>query len=310
MPDTAPTGDRFWLLHGTVPTGPFSAAEIREKLASGGAAWGDKACPVGGAEWVPLVRVPGVGPTAGDADVAPPAPPEPASAGPRPPRKPAAALGVVSAAVLVALAVLWLVRSVADEVSDWVRPPTATEACKKFEAAKTPAEARPFTTPRMHPLLDALFADKTPLDPNDQYELTQEVDDPRPGVKRVGVRGSFFLPEEGRRARVEGYFVVVKSGGWKVDDLVFTGAEGVSLPAPVSVVEEHRRAAVAAPRRPGGYPPPPTIMPPLTANQTWFRRNLNWIAPLCGAALLGAGTAIREYLRGREQATGETNKGA
>lgn len=126
-----------------------------------------------------------------------------------------------------------------------LRPYTATEVCKKMDEAKTAAEAKKYATPRMHPLLDAMFADKSTADPNDAYEWTQEIDGPRPDTKLVGFKGTTFVPEAGRRVRVEGHFVVVKSDGWKADDAVITGVEGSSLPGPVSLVEEHAPPATA-----------------------------------------------------------------
>jgi hypothetical protein len=65
---------------------------------------------------------------------------------------------------------------------------------------------------------------------------------------------------------------VVKSDGWKVDDMVFTGVEGVSLPGPVSLVDEYRHAItpVATAPSPGtaqpGTPPklPPNYPPKYT----------------------------------------------
>jgi hypothetical protein len=130
-----------------------------------------------------------------------------------------------------------------------LRPPTATEVCKKPDEAKTAAEAKKYATPRMHPLLDAMFADKNALDPNDTSEWTQEIDGPRPNTKLVGFKGTTFVPEAGQRVRVEGHFVVVKSDGWKVDDAVLTGVEGASLPGPVSLVDEHR-ASLTQPKAP------------------------------------------------------------
>jgi hypothetical protein len=60
----APPADRFWLLTGEVPAGPFTATEVHAELAAGRATWQTPACPVGGSTWLPLVRTPGVGPAA------------------------------------------------------------------------------------------------------------------------------------------------------------------------------------------------------------------------------------------------------
>jgi hypothetical protein len=64
-----------------VPAGPFNVAQIHAKLAAGDVTWQTLACPVGGSTWLPLVKVPGIGP------VQPPPPesapnPAPVDAGP------------------------------------------------------------------------------------------------------------------------------------------------------------------------------------------------------------------------------------
>jgi hypothetical protein len=121
-----------------------------------------------------------------------------------------------------------------------LRPLSATDVCKKLDEAKTAADARKYVTPRMHPLIDAMFADKAGLDPNDTHEWTQEIDGPRPDTKLVGFRGTFFDQETGQRVRIEGHCVVVKSSGWKVDDMICTGFEGMSLPGPITPRPAHR----------------------------------------------------------------------
>jgi len=55
------SGDRFWLLVGNTPDGPFDVATIRARLAAGTATGQALACPVGGKAWVPLAQVPGSG---------------------------------------------------------------------------------------------------------------------------------------------------------------------------------------------------------------------------------------------------------
>jgi hypothetical protein len=145
-------------------------------------------------------------------------------------------------------------------INELVRPLTATEVCKKFDAAKTAAEAKKYATLRMHPPIDAMFADEDGLDPNDTYEWTREIDGPGADTKLVGFRGTFFDREVGRRVRIEGHFVVVKSGGRKVDDVVVTGVEGQSLPGPVSLVDEHRRATT-----------PPGTGSPAPGSRPWDR---------------------------------------
>src|SRR4051812_8603369 len=64
MPSVPPPSEQFWLLTGEVPTGPFSVDQVHAKIASGDATWQTPACAVGGSNWLPIVRTPGIGPSA------------------------------------------------------------------------------------------------------------------------------------------------------------------------------------------------------------------------------------------------------
>ncbi|WP_439626853.1 hypothetical protein [Gemmata sp.] len=347
MPDPVPPADPFWLLTGDVPTGPFTVGQVHARIAAGDATWQTPACPVGGSTWLPVVRTPGLGPVAPGATApagvpaeraAPgPLPPHPSSAGPPaplapsppvpPPAAPAAPPAPAAAKYeLVGAAVVLLLIAGGVYGASWVwaqiRPATATEVCKKLDDAKTAAEAKKYATPRMHPLLDALFADKSALDPNDASEWTQEVDGPRPDTKLVGFKGTTFVPEAGRRVRVEGHFVVVKSDGWKADDAVLTGVEGASLPGPVSLVDEHR-AALARPQAPAPgaaptdrsyrqHPPGPSARPPQPVTRVktkWedmfdrLRDAVGWGGIVVLGILFAAGAAVRESWRNRSSTT-------
>ncbi|QJW93144.1 hypothetical protein [Frigoriglobus tundricola] len=66
MPSVPPATEQFWLLTGAVPTGPFSVDQVHAKIASGDATWQTPACPVGGTNWLPIVRTPGLGPVTGE----------------------------------------------------------------------------------------------------------------------------------------------------------------------------------------------------------------------------------------------------
>ena len=69
---------RYWLMTADVPSGPFDVRQVHAKLASGEITWETRACAVGASTWLPLLRVPGLGPDAGPlphADQAPPATP-------------------------------------------------------------------------------------------------------------------------------------------------------------------------------------------------------------------------------------------
>lgn len=294
MPSVPPATEQFWLLTGEVPTGPFSVDQIHAKIASGNATWQTPACPVGGSNWLPIVRTPGLGPVAvgtpapasePTASAAPNSPPplqKPATDPPAPgrvippplpsissspgapavPPEPAPAdpkSERIGAAIGIGIVLLLIAGGVYGVSWVWeqIRPLTATEVCKKLDDAKTAAEAKKYVTTRLHAYIDAEYAKKSPLDPNIEFAFTQEVDGPQPGTKLVGFRGTFFVQDAGQRVQIEGHCKVVKADGWKVDDMIVTGVEGASLPGPVSLVDEHR-ASLTPPKAPtpGGTTPP------------------------------------------------------
>jgi len=309
VPPDRPPDDRYWLLTGDAPTGPFTVAEVLARLAGGDLAWDTRACPVGRSEWRPLVQTPGIGPVAPAPPADTPAPPAVATAGPTPVSAPAeayaATAGPTSAPAtgtvprsgttpwLAVVAVL-----AAGAIPGWfiyraVRPDTATEVCQKVDEASTPAEARRYLTPRMYPVYKALHADKTLDDPNDVYEYTREVDDPRPNTRLVRIRGSSFVAALGRRGRIEGHILVVgpggwsaglfKTDGWRVDDIVVTAVDGVPLPAPMSFVDEFRRSPPAA--RAGAK----AATPAGAGLDAWWERNKGWLKD---AGTVAVGLAI------------------
>lgn len=323
---------RYWLLAGPTPTGPFTLAEVHNELAAGRVTWDTPACVVGGTAWQPLLRTPGLGPRAettanphppaarGSTAHAPPQPPPtathapPASSTPTPPT-PAVKVAIVA---FFAVAILALLGWGAYGVYEAVRPYTPTEVCRKLGESKTAAEAKKFATPRLHPLLDAGFAGRTPDDPNDTFELTGgEVDGPSPGTKRVGFRGSVFVPEAGERVRMEGYFALTQSDGWKADDLVVTGVEGVALPGPVSLADEHRKSVVPLGRAGGGdFPlkkssgPSPSTKP--SGPSTWEKSKLGgaftglknaigWGGVIVLAVLAAVVWGVREHLKSKKR---------
>jgi hypothetical protein len=191
-----------------------------------------------------------------------------------------------------------------------LRPYTATEVCKKLDEVKTAAEARKYTTPRMHPFVDASYADKSAVDPNMTFEWTEEVDGPQANTKLVGFRGAMFVPEAGQRVRMEGHCRVVRADGWKVDDMIVTGVEGASLPAPVSLVDEHRRetlqpkgptgvcsplrppaSAPKYPTTPGGYTRKPTGV---EAAFLWVKDRIGWGGIVVVIVLVIIGAVVHE----------------
>jgi hypothetical protein len=199
--------------------------------------------------------------------------------------------------------VIGVAAALAYGLYEWVRPITPTEVCKRLERAATAAEAKKYATPRMHPLIDAMFADQSVLDPNDTFEWTQEADGTRPRTRRVGFRGSRLSPEAGRRVRMEGYVLVTQDGGWKADDMFITAVEGQALPAPGSLVEEHHR-----------NPPRPAAgagtarLPPRATVGFWTVMERNWqgTALVAVFVLAGAWNALRPRPAARRAGAGGT----
>lgn len=318
------TPAQFWLLTGQVPTGPFTVEQVHAELAAGRATWQTPACAVGGHEWRPLVQTPGVGPTPVSPLAPPPAPPEsssppaepavpvpPATAGATPAKSTALDRTAERAGVLIGIGLLLgavaLIGGLVYLGYEWLRPYTPLEVCQKFNAAKTPAEAKKCTTPRMHKLVDELFKDQTPDDPNTAFEFTRESDGPDPGVKLVGFRGSMWVPEAGSRLQMEGHFRMVRTGGWKADDMVFTGAEGVAVEAPVSLVDESHRGTfrtsgpTATPKA-GGATKTPLTQPPVprTGIAGVFDRVLNnygWAGIVVVLAVIAAAVGAWEWIK-------------
>ncbi len=381
-----PADQRYWLLAGTEPAGPFTTAEVRARVAAGQATAQTPVRPVGGTGWVPLGEVPGLGTSEPRPPAArpvppplPPAPPafhflggavatdvpgflracrdypyaaasqlaggefgpwlravgepglaalaeaarahspyataclqyvlthadpghapaasghgEPASGPPRTADSRAAVVGVVAAAAVLGFTG-WLLYQ-------WLRPLIAAEVCRKFDGAKTAAEAKTYATARMHPLIDTLFAARPAAEPNDEFDLTQEVDGPDPDTKLVGFRGTWYDPEAARRVRVEGHLRVVRGDGWKVDDMVFTGVEGVALTGPVSLVDEYRQALAPKPTGPPSGGPgsrsvaakPAGSTPRPSPVGTWYERNRRYVGLLVVGLLAVLGKAIRD----------------
>ncbi len=319
LPVAAKPDGRFWLLVGTETTGPFRPSEIRYKLQAGELSPDAKARRVGTEVWVPLTEAVGAlpprppaipeAPPAADTAAATPPAPAGSSASPSTPEGKAELVGVV-----IGIGILLLLIAGVGYGVYWayeqLRPYTATEVCKKLDEVKTAVEAKKYTTSRMHPFVDASYADKSAIDPNMTFEWTEEVDGPQANTKLVGFRGTWFDQEAGQRVRVEGHCRVVRADGWKVDDMIVTGVEGASLPGPVSLVDEHRRSVTAPkapgtapswtspsksapkyPATPGGYTRKPTG---LEAAFLWVKERIGWGGIVVVIVLVVIGAVIRE----------------
>lgn len=267
MHDQSSPPDRYWLMAGAAPSGPFTVAEIHAKVAGGEITWQTPACPVGGTSWLPLSQTAGVGPSAPPADTNVPFPAvvPPPGATPTPAATTAAAAGTgsIRSGLVAAALTLAGLAALGYGAYEWVRPLTATEVCERVFDAEKPAELKPYTTPRFQAFAEAMFADDSFVDPNDTFELTQDIPGSRADVRLVGIHGTTFVQEAGRRVRIEGHIRVVKSDAWRVDDMVMTSAEGAALDGPVSLVDLHQQEMAAkqasragAANRPpfGGHP--------------------------------------------------------
>jgi hypothetical protein len=135
---------------------------------------------------------------------------------------------------------------------------------ERFLTAKTPAEAKPYVLPSFHAALDVLFA--TPDDgSSSDYEITG--DGPAPtgvGGHFVGVAGQLFMPEAGRRVRMEIVFHLIERDGWKVADFLLLAIDGQILDPPISVAANYREMVNPAPPV-GGKPVVPGAKSATTA---------------------------------------------
>lgn len=305
--DPTPT-PRYWLIAGATPSGPFTADDVHARLADGIATWDTPACVVGGNEWLPLLRMPGFGPVADPAASVPPNAPAPAVTPPASAQSAADRRAVAVGLGGIALGTLVSVAVIGYGVYEWARSPTAAEVCERVVAGKTPAEMSPYVTPRFRAFVDDTFAHSPLDDPNDQFELTQEVDGPNPATKHVGFRGSLLVPEAGRRVRVDGYFRVVQADGWKVDDLLVTSAEGAAIPGPMSLVDENLREKAA---KGPGAPAKGPAAPAGGGLRGWYDglspKNKTYLAVV---AVLAAGAAVRAAWAANAAKSSSTSSGS
>ncbi len=143
---------------------------------------------------------------------------------------------------------------------EWLRPLTPREVCDRFDKAKTAKEAFPYCTLNLHPAVEALYRQQTPDSPDDKYEYTQEGDAPaNVGGYFVGVRAQFYVPEERRRVQIDGVFHLIKSDGWKIEDMYFFSVDRQPLPEPISIARDY--PVLLGQQRDGGQ----LAQPPRTA---------------------------------------------
>lgn len=282
----APPATQFWLMPGDTPAGPFTVQQVHAELASGRVTWRTPACLVGGSQWQPLLETPGVGPAARSqgatelpvaiSDASGPSLPIPILVPPRATLAPSPATppssferfkaemlgwfrsGEPSARAFKATGVVLALAFCAYCLFQWARPLSAKEVCERFGVCKSATDAKSYVTARMYPVVDAFFAEGD-ADPNIEASFTDEVEGPQPGTKRVGFRLQGFMQEAGGRVGLEGYFALVSTGGWRIDDIVISGLDGASMPGPASMVE--------------AYAPAPTSRLGGSVGDDWISRN-------------------------------------
>jgi len=261
----------YWLLIGSAPSGPFTVEQVHAKLTAREITWEILACPLGGTAWLPLARTLGLGPPQAPASIRPVTPVPTAAVTANPNREmkalPANASGAeVSspreaqrietpqevgsslgsktpahtpnwAGVAVTLVVLAFLGWLGYE---WLRPLTPREVCERLDKVHTAKEACRYCTLNFQPAIEAMYRQHTPDSADDKYEYTQEGEAP-PGIGGyfVGIRGQFHVPEERRRVQVDGVIHLIKSDGWKIEDMYFLSVDRQLLPEPISMASNY-----------------------------------------------------------------------
>jgi hypothetical protein len=270
---TNQVGERYWLLVGSAPAGPFAIEQIHAKLAAGEITWQSRACRLGTIAWLPLVETPGLGPMPVPEEIPSviPVPPTAVIPGPKPVlmlqalpadadvaratgqdhlewtatpamastpagqrSSPARRLAGVAVAALAVAFVGWLGY-------EWLRPLTPREVCERFDNARTAKEASPYCTLNLQPALETIFRRQQEVHPKDKFEYTQEGDAPANlGGYFVGARGQIYFPEENRFKQIDFIYHLIKSDGWKIEDMYVLSLERQPLPGPISIARKYQ----------------------------------------------------------------------
>lgn len=254
------TSDRelYWIQSGSVPVGPFDAAEIQAKHAASEFTSDVNVCRVGGEEWMPIAKFFAVV-NGDDAQVKVDTPLESKTTpaiGSTPwldkffPAAEAIFTSIaarrearIGAAVFTAIGAIWL-------ISWWLTPLTPRQVVQRFVVAEGAEEGFEYTTLNLKPALRALEQVEDTSDPSDRYELTQ--DKPAPpdvGGHYVGFRYHFRDTGTKQLIQGEGVFHLIDADGWKIDDLFFTGFNGEALPEPVSMARDYRKLVADLPKK-------------------------------------------------------------
>jgi hypothetical protein len=159
------------------------------------------------------------------------------------------------------------------------KPLTPVEVTERFLDAKTAAQAKKYAVPDFHPALDTFYAT-----PDDTTAVDIEIagDGPAPagvGGHFVGLSFRMFLPEFGRRVRMEVVFHLLDRDGWKVADYLFLTFDGQVLDPPLSAAANYRE--MTNPAQADGRKPVATAAP---AKQ-WYENKKDLAAGVRGLFL-------------------------
>jgi hypothetical protein len=167
------------------------------------------------------------------------------------------------------------------------KPLTPVQVCERINEAKTAAEAKRYAVPSFHPALDAIYAQPDATSESDDTGITG--DGPAPagvGGHFVGMTGTVFIPEFGRRVRFEVVVHLVEHDGWKVNDLIYLTFDGRVIDPPLSVAANYRELFNLPPAGGGAKPAVGTKSTPAAppARQWYDNRQTAFLA---GKGLLG-----------------------
>jgi hypothetical protein len=178
------------------------------------------------------------------------------------------------------------------------------EVCQRFVEARTAKEAQQYSTTKLWPAIEAMFAQKDDPDFQGRFDLTDEAEAaPAVGGYLVGYR-LYGEPKGEAAFLVEGFFHLKQQEGvWKIEDWYFTSQNNEPTAEPVSMAANYR---TMFPRVPP--PAPPASLAPADAPAKtrawngWLLTRWLWGASGEKASSAQAGALAAE---GRALAAGE-----
>lgn len=254
---SAQAQERFWLMSGDTPTGPFDSSQVQSKLATSEITLSAKVCPVGGDSWKTIADVPFLIATP-DAEATASLASEPApldsfaTATATPGSDATATVQPLAASqepvhandLLLGYAVLGVIAvTVIGVIWWWITPLSPRDVVRRFNDADNLSEAMTYTTMNMHPALRELAKQKDFFDSNPESEYEILEDRPAPptvGGRYVGCRGQHRDPTTKQVNHLDAYFHLLDVDGWKIEDFYFTSLNGQPLDRPISMAHDYR----------------------------------------------------------------------